>query len=162
VARTSAAGRLLDRLDELLRAGIPERTALDAELRRVIQAHEVRLARLGRANAERQARVRDGIHRAADRHLTAAFRKFTPRREWTGALWRYLERRHAHFGLMRRPCKRTIREALNEWIPPTGGAETLGYAAGDNSGGDDVRETDEHHEGQRRRRGEGAARAPGR
>jgi acyl-CoA reductase-like NAD-dependent aldehyde dehydrogenase len=113
------------------------------------------------ANAERQGQVRAAIHRAADRHLTTAFRKFTPRREWAGALWRYLERRHSHFGLLRRPCKRSIREALNEWTPPTGGAQTLRYAAGDNSGGPDGRETDEHHEGQRRR-GEGAERAEGR
>lgn len=77
---------------------------------------------LSRANAERQAQVRAAIHRAASNYLTPAFRRFTPRRAWTGALWSYLERRYAQYGLKRHPCRRSIRAALILWSPPSGGA----------------------------------------
>lgn len=127
-----SAGRLpLERREELL-AEI-QRGRLPAWARDAVHelvAGEYRsIAALAGANSERQAQVRAGIHRAADRHLTEPMRRITRPRSWTGALWLYLERRYADFGLERRPCKRVVREALKEWTPPIGGARLTGYPA---------------------------------
>jgi len=59
-------GRLLTRLDALL-ATAPVQSALDVDLRRVVQVHEVRVAALGLANARRRAAppVQEAVRRAA-------------------------------------------------------------------------------------------------
>jgi len=98
-------------------------TSAKRELAALVNRRRRSDAELLRANLERAERVRAGIHRAADRHLTEPFRQFTHRSGWAGALWRYLERRHAQYGLARCPCLRVIRRELKNWTPPIGGAE---------------------------------------
>jgi hypothetical protein len=77
---------------------------------------------LARANAQRQAQVHTGIHRAADRFLPPLIMRGELRGGLTGALRKYLQRRYALFGLERWPCRRVVHEALKKWTPPSGGA----------------------------------------
>lgn len=112
----SAAGHLLTRLDELLEAAPP--SALDADLRRVVRAHEARAAGLAQANARRKAAppVQAAVHRAADLFLTPAYRsRVTDRSRWATDLWQWLVRGHVKVGLERQPCIETVDAALVTW-----------------------------------------------
>lgn len=126
--------RLLERLDALIGMA-PARSLLDADLRRVVQAHELRAAALGLANVRRRAvpPVQEAVRRAANRYLTPAMRRATDRAEWAGSLWRFLERGYVQVGLERRPCLKTVEKALQAWKEkPYGDLQARGYGGFDN------------------------------
>lgn len=69
---------------------------------------------LKRANAERSARIRAAIRRAAGFHLTPRVRETCAPRYWTGMLAGYLQRRYSEYGLDAPPSLPTIRNTLKE------------------------------------------------
>lgn len=91
-----------------------------------LQREEDRRATLKQANADKSAEIKAAIRSAADKRFAGRAGEIIPRREWTGALWQWLGIRYQHFGLERRPCKRVIRKALNEWTPPIGHSRYVG------------------------------------
>jgi hypothetical protein len=130
-----SAGRLLvDRQGEIVAAIEGGRVPAWAKavVRELIERECRSIAVLDEANAERSAEVHAGIHRAADRFLPALITRGAQPRSWAGALWSYLERRYALFGLERRPCRRVVGEAIKKWAPPSGGTCESGYCGADN------------------------------
>ncbi len=114
----SAGGRLLSRRLEELIANAPKPSALDAELRRVVRAQDVRRAGLDRANALRRANppVQAAVLRAADRCLWPRS-KVIESSKWAELLQAWLLHNYVLVGLERRPCLATIEKALKTWKP---------------------------------------------
>ncbi len=120
---------LADR-DEVLRsvAGStalhPFNVDLHAFLASALAAEGNRRSALAAANDERSVLVRAAIQRAADEYLTPGIRRLHAKRRWCGCLsnWLRTGSRFKRFGLARLPCRKSVRDALKNWIPPNGDA----------------------------------------